>query len=77
MAENRKNTPTLSELDIRSPTWIKLVEIINARINTLRNHNENDHSPEETSKIRGQIKECRKVLALAKKAPPQETDDTQ
>jgi len=85
MPEHRRNyllgvspnkASQLSELDIRSTTWLKLVEIIDARINVLRKKNDNNMTPEETSTVRGQIKECKRFLALAKKAPPQETDDS-
>lgn len=44
------------------PTWRQVRELLEARINELREQNDEDHSHEETAKIRGRIDELKDLL---------------
>lgn len=50
--------------ELHSSLWVKLTEHYEARLQLLRAKNDNALNPEETSKLRGRIAECRFFLAL-------------
>jgi hypothetical protein len=57
---------TLKVEDFRGTTWKRLTQLIDERIDELRQLNDNlSLSPERTAAIRGGIAELQKILALA------------
>lgn len=54
----------LKPQDFQTATWAKLRQHYQARLDVLRRRNDNNLSPEETAMIRGQIVECKHILAL-------------
>ena len=59
--------------DIRSPTWRRLTQELQERLQELRELNDSfGNSPEKTSLIRGQITEVKRLLSLA---PASDRDD--
>lgn len=60
----------LEQNDIQSSTWGKLERHYTARLEELRTKLENDMPHDHTVKLRGQIREVRSLLALARKEPP-------
>jgi hypothetical protein len=65
----------LNELDIRSQTWEKIRTHYEKRLETLRKQLENPAKTErETDFLRGQVKECRNMLALGNPDPAKVTD---
>ena len=47
-----------------SALWVKLKEHLTARLDLLRRKNDSPLSPEETSSLRGAIREVKTMLAL-------------
>jgi hypothetical protein len=47
-----------------SALWVKLAEHLEARLDLLRAKNDNPIPAEETSRLRGQIREVKSLLAL-------------
>jgi hypothetical protein len=64
----------LRSSDLASETWIRLHKHYTDRLQKLRADNEADLSPEQTAKLRGQIKEVKAFLALAKPPVPPPTE---
>jgi hypothetical protein len=60
---------SLDVADIQSPTWAKLEEHLNKRIEVLHREIEQDGDPDKTNVIRGRIRELRKLLLLGKEKP--------
>lgn len=55
--------------DFRSSTWKRLSQLVEARIDELRELNDSpSFGPEKTAQIRGGIAELKKILALADNA---------
>ena len=52
----------LTEADIHSSLWLKLVKHWNDRIDDLRKMNETDKTEIETAKLRGRIAEVRLMI---------------
>lgn len=72
------STPVLNELDRQSATWLKIREHYDLRLASLRRLNDNSKSIEATEKLRGQIHECKLVLAMGDPSPaPVASDEEQ
>ncbi len=56
------NARLLINIPDGDPTWRQVQEMLKARINELREQNDEDHTPEETAKIRGRIYELKFLL---------------
>jgi hypothetical protein len=55
--------------DFRTPTWRRLSQLIDQRVDELRKLNDNpSFGPERTALIRGGISELNKILSLADEA---------
>lgn len=55
--------------DFRTPTWRRLSQLIDQRVDELRKLNDNpSFGPERTALIRGGISELNKILSLAEDA---------
>lgn len=55
--------------DFRTPTWKRLSQHVNDRIDELRKLNDSpSYGPEQTALIRGGIRELSKILSLAEEA---------
>ena len=55
--------------DFRTPTWKRLSQLVDERIDELRKLNDTpSFSPEKTALIRGGIAELKKILSLAEEA---------
>lgn len=55
--------------DFRTPTWKRLSQHVNERIDELRKLNDSlSYGPEQTAAIRGGIAELKKILSLAEEA---------
>ena len=55
--------------DFRTPTWKRLTQTLNDRIQELRELNDSpSFGPEKTAQLRGGIAELKKILALAEQA---------
>lgn len=63
-------TPRFTPEDFKSPTWVRLRELMNARLQEHREQNDFG-DPESTARRRGQIAELKELLALEPKAPRQ------
>ena len=50
--------------ELHSSLWVKLTEHYEARLQLLRAKNDNNLTPEETSRLRGRLAEVRAILAL-------------
>lgn len=50
--------------ELHSSLWVKLTEHYEARLQLLRQKNDNVLSAEETARLRGRIAEVRAILAL-------------
>lgn len=50
--------------ELHSSLWVKLTEHYEARLQLLRQKNDNTLTPEETSRLRGRITEAKYFLAL-------------
>ena len=62
--------------DIRSATWRRLSQLVEIRIDELRELNDSPaHGAEQTALIRGGIKELKKILALADEASASQAVD--
>jgi hypothetical protein len=62
--------PVLTQGDIQSSCWARLVEYYKERLESLRAQNDNSTlTPEATADLRGRIKEVKDLLALATPAP--------
>ena len=55
--------------DRDSPVWRALMTYLGERVEALRRQNDTDHTPEQTSKLRGQILELNTLLKLDKERP--------
>lgn len=54
----------LTHPDRQSETWTKIKTHLTVRLQTLREKNDGDLDPIQTAKLRGEIGECKKLLAL-------------
>ena len=55
--------------DFRTPTWRRLTQLLNERVQELRELNDiQSYGPEQTAAIRGGIAELKKILSLAEEA---------
>lgn len=54
----------LSPDDLYSTTWLKISAHYTARLARLRKKNDQQLTPEQTAKLRGEIAEVRNLLAL-------------
>lgn len=61
--------------DRQSPTWRKLRDHFEQRLQELRAKNDNDLDPIATAKVRGSIKEALYLLALGDQDPATEADE--
>ena len=59
----------ITAADRDSPVWRWLIAHLEERIDVLRRQNDNDLTPEQTSKLRGQILELARLLRLDKDRP--------
>ncbi len=61
----------LTPADKHSPTWMRLKEHLNARLQTLRIQNDAEATPEQTANRRGRIAEIKFLLTLDDSSPTQ------
>jgi hypothetical protein len=54
----------LTHPDRQSETWKKIKTHLTARLQTLREKNDGQLDPIQTAQLRGEIGECKKLLAL-------------
>jgi hypothetical protein len=55
--------------DFRTPTWRRFAQVLNDRVQELRELNDNQsYGPEQTAAIRGGVAELKKILSLAEEA---------
>lgn len=59
----------LTQDDFKTPTWQRMREHVEARLNQLRQINDQCHDMEKTASIRGAIAELKGLLALDKSKP--------
>lgn len=59
----------LTQEDFKSPTWQRMREHVEVRLNHLRQINDQNHDMEKTASIRGAIAELKGLLALDKSKP--------
>lgn len=57
----------LTKLDCQLDLWQKIHKEYTARLQTLREKNDGDLDHDKTTLLRGQILECKKLLALEPK----------
>lgn len=50
--------------DLTSATWLSLKQHLQDRLATLRAQNDTEQTPEKTARLRGQIAEVKRLLAL-------------
>lgn len=62
-------------MERRSPLWRKLVEHYEARLQVLREKNDNSMTNDESEKLRGRIVEVKVFLGLDSDGPEIESDD--
>lgn len=60
----------LLESDLTAPTWLRIKDHYEARLDELRVKNDTALSPEQTARLRGRIAEVKLLLALADPEPP-------
>lgn len=73
-APNEKRLLDLN--DRNSPTWRKLRDHLQDRLQSLRARNDSDLDPIQTAKLRGEIKAIRNTLALGEiPAPAEEANE--
>lgn len=56
--------PGLVKEDFRTPVWGRLTETLHDRLQRLRELNDDESSPEKTARIRGQIREVKRLINL-------------
>lgn len=59
----------LTQEDFKTPMWQRMREHVEARLNHLRQINDQNHDMEKTASIRGAIAELKGLLALDKSKP--------
>lgn len=59
----------LTELESQSALWQKIEKELKARLQMLREKNDNDMEPLDTARIRGEIKTIKAMLAWAQALP--------
>jgi hypothetical protein len=57
----------LTHPDRQSEAWAKISQYLTDRIQALREKNDGPHDPIATAQLRGEIGECKKLLAFGKK----------
>ncbi len=57
------------KIDAHSETWLAVKSTLEKRIESLRDELEADQEEHRTALIRGQIAQCREILALGESAP--------
>jgi hypothetical protein len=57
----------LTHPDRQSETWAKIQTYLTERLQTLREKNDGNHDPIATAQLRGEIGECKKLLAFGQK----------
>lgn len=68
-ASNIPDRFELTDADKLNPLWVRLEKHFQNRLTVLRMQNDGDLSDVETGRLRGQIKEVKAILALAKDRP--------
>jgi hypothetical protein len=64
MNTSDENGSQFTDLDFQNPLWRKLTEHLNKRLILLRAKNDNERPATDTSYLRGQIFEVKRMLAL-------------
>jgi hypothetical protein len=57
----------LTHPDRQSETWAKISQYLTDRLQTLREKNDGTHDAIQTAQLRGEIGECKKLLAFGQK----------
>lgn len=65
----------LTDAERQSALWMKLARHVEQRLDILRRRNDNQLDDLATAKLRGQIAECKAILALGNPAPTVVTTD--
>lgn len=63
------NAAPLTVDDIRSPTWLRFVQVLENRRAELHKQLEKDSDERTTAKLRGRLAEIKELLALQAPAP--------
>jgi hypothetical protein len=66
--------PLLNEADVGSPTWMKLQDHMQKRLQQMRQRNDADQPETSTAMTRGSIRELKYLLALPLEQPYIESD---
>jgi hypothetical protein len=66
---------SLTHAEKHSALWVKLTAHYTARLALLRAKNDGNLTPDETSKLRGRILECKVLLGLADASPNEVAQD--
>lgn len=64
-----REEPVLTPEEFKSPVWLKLKAHFEARVTKLRMHNDRKLGHDDTTELRGRIRELKNLSALDKPAP--------